>query len=66
MISAYILVSLALISQSGIIIGENIQLGDPDLEYKIGNVLIFIILLQILINISWILVKGIYDGYRKY
>jgi hypothetical protein len=66
MISAYILVSLALISQSGIVIGENIQLGDPDLEYKISYVLIFLILLQILVNISWILVKGIYNGYRKY
>ena len=66
MISAYILVSLALISQSGVVIGENMQLGDPDLEYKIGYVMIFIILVQILINISWVLVNGIYDGYRKY
>jgi hypothetical protein len=66
MISEYILASLALISQSGIVIRDNMQLGDPIFEFNLGNILILLIILQVLINICWVLVKMIYDGYRKY
>ena len=66
MINAYILIALALISQQGILDGDQyIRLGDPQFEYNLSNFLIFLVLFQIMVNIICITFSLIKIIYRK-